>query len=80
MHFMCFFFEKKINLEKVDYTDPKVVDNVDDGCGFGRPAQEGKYCPFRVQELNQCAPGKTGNKFGYPEQKPCVFLKLNKVG
>lgn len=63
----------------VDYTDPKTADNVDDSCGFGRPADEGKYCPFKVQELSNCAPGKTSNKFGFPEKKPCVFLKLNKV-
>lgn len=83
MLFLCtdmHFIWKKISFANIDYTDPKAVDNVDDGCGFGRPAQEGKYCPFRVQELANCAPGKTANKFGFPEKKPCVFLKLNKVG
>jgi len=62
-----------------DYTDPKNIDNADDGCGFGKPAQDGKYCPFKIEELANCAPGRTAKKFGFEKKQPCVFLKLNKI-
>lgn len=39
-----------------------------------RPAD--KYCSFTREDLGPC--GKNG--YGYNEDKPCVYLKLNKVG
>lgn len=48
-------------------------------CNFDRPAQDGKYCPFKIETLENCSPGKTEGKYGFPQKKPCVFLKLNKV-
>lgn len=29
--------------------------------------------------MNNCSPGRTNGQFGFPERKPCIFLKLNKV-
>lgn len=64
---------------QVDYVDPKMEDNIDDGCSFDRPARDGKYCPFKIESLDNCSPGKTDKKYGFPMKKPCVYLKLNKV-
>lgn len=64
---------------KTEYIKLDHEDNVDDSCSFDRPAQDGKFCPFKVEALDNCSPGKTENKFGFPQKKPCVFLKLNKV-
>uniref|UniRef100_A0A8C6MCR2 Sodium/potassium-transporting ATPase subunit beta n=1 Tax=Nothobranchius furzeri TaxID=105023 RepID=A0A8C6MCR2_NOTFU len=37
-----------------------------------------KVCPFKRTSLRFCS-GLTDNKFGYPEGKPCVLLKLNRI-
>ncbi|XP_037026050.1 sodium/potassium-transporting ATPase subunit beta-2-like [Bradysia coprophila] len=61
------------------YINPKNYGNVDKSCSFDRPASKGKFCPFKVESLDNCSPGKTDQKYGYPHKKPCVFLKLNKI-
>lgn len=63
----------------LEYGEPKNEENADDNCDFNRPASEGKFCRFKVETLENCSPGKTNRQFGFPEKKPCVFLKLNKV-
>lgn len=68
-----------ISIRKVEYVDPKNEENIDEGCTFDRPAQDGKYCPFKIESLDNCSPGKTDKKYGFPQKKPCVYLKLNKV-
>lgn len=68
-----------VSICKVEYIDPKNEENIDDGCSFSHPAQEGKYCPFKIESLDNCSPGKTDKKYGFPQKKPCVYLKLNKV-
>lgn len=62
-----------------DYRDPKFEDNIDSNCGFDRPAGDNKYCRFRIDGLNNCSPSKTNHKYGFPEKRPCIFLKLNRV-
>lgn len=64
---------------KVEYIEPKFEENIDNECNFGHPAGHGKYCPFKIESLDNCSPGKTDRKYGFPEKKPCIFLKLNKV-
>lgn len=64
---------------KAEYIDPKNEENLDQHCTYGRPAQDGKYCPFKIESLDNCSPGKTDKKYGFPLKKPCVYLKLNKV-
>lgn len=64
---------------KVDYIDPKHGDSMDVSCTYDRPATEGKFCEFKIDSLDNCSPGKTNQKYGFPEKKPCVYLKLNKV-
>lgn len=63
----------------LDYENRKYDDTADDGCDFNRPASDGKFCRFKIDTLENCSPDKTGRKFGFPDKKPCVFLKLNKV-
>lgn len=57
----------------MNQTDPNVY--VD--CLNGNPAPAGKVCRFDVNTLGPCT---KDNGYGYPEGKPCVLLKLNKVG
>lgn len=61
------------------YSDNKYEENKDETCGYNRPAGEGKYCPFKIDNLDNCSPKKTNHKYGFPENKPCIFLKLNKI-
>lgn len=76
---IIFFYFDKNQKYQVDYVDPKNEENIDDGCTFDRPARDGKYCPFKIESLDNCSPGKTDKKYGFPLKKPCVYLKLNKV-
>lgn len=48
-------------------------------CDQDSKRQEGKACKFSADSLGNCSPEKTKGKYGYPERRPCVFLKLNKV-
>lgn len=69
-------FSIKLN---TDYLEPKVVENSDDRCDFDHNASDGKYCPFKVHAADVCSPEKTNHQYGFPERRPCIFLKLNKV-
>lgn len=62
-----------------EYIEPKFEENIDSECNFGHSATSGKYCPFKIEALDNCSPGKTDRKYGFPDKKPCIFLKLNKV-
>lgn len=48
-------------------------------CDHNTQKQDGKVCIFSADSLGNCSPEKTKGKYGYPERRPCVFLKLNKV-
>lgn len=61
------------------YKDNTYDENADPNCKPGRGADNDKYCRFDVNTLENCSPGKTDRKYGFPEKKPCIFLKLNKV-
>jgi len=73
------FWSDTINEFLKEYETPQEADNIDESCSFNRPATEGKYCRFRAETLGNCSPAKTNQKYGFPERKPCVFLKLNKI-
>lgn len=73
------YWHDTINKFLEDYVDPKNEENIDDGCTYDRPARDGKYCPFKIESLDNCSPGKTDKKYGFPIKKPCVYLKLNKI-
>lgn len=54
-------------------------DAVDCGSIHGRrpEGQWDKACKFDIaSELGQC---NSANKYGYPEGKPCILIKLNRV-
>lgn len=76
MFWIGFFLSSVFHLE---YGEQKNDENADNNCDYNRPASDGKFCRFRIDTLENCSPGKTAGKFGFPEKKPCVFLKLNKV-
>lgn len=57
----------------MNQTDPNVYAD----CSNGNPAPAGKVCRFDVKTLGPCT---QENGYGYAEGKPCVLLKLNKVG
>jgi len=48
-------------------------------CDHNTQKQDGKVCIFSADSLGNCSPEKTKGKYGYPERRPCVFLKLNKI-
>lgn len=48
-------------------------------CDYSTQKPEGKVCVFSAEDLGSCSPGRSGSKYGFPERKPCIFLKLNKV-
>ncbi|XP_055310913.1 sodium/potassium-transporting ATPase subunit beta-2-like [Sitodiplosis mosellana] len=73
------YWHDTINKFLDEYTEPKFKENIDSECNFGHSAAAGKYCPFRVESLDNCSPGKTDRKYGFPEQKPCIFLRLNNI-
>lgn len=70
---------QKKSFHSSDYTNPKYHENVDRNCSYDRPADNDKFCPFEMELLGNCSPENTDKKYGYPQKKPCVFLKLNKV-
>lgn len=76
-HIMLTYQFKCISI--AEYRDPKFEDNVDSNCGFDHPAGDNRYCRFKVDSLNNCSPTKTNQKYGFPEKRPCIFLKLNRV-
>nr|VZI26462.1 unnamed protein product [Spirometra erinaceieuropaei] len=41
-----------------------------------KPNTANKVCPFSLTTLGPC---NRANEFGYPENKPCVILKINRV-
>ncbi|BHF81159.1 Atp1b1p [Sparganum proliferum] len=41
-----------------------------------KPNIANKVCPFSLTTLGPC---NRANEFGYPENKPCVILKINRV-
>ncbi|KAJ4443646.1 hypothetical protein ANN_05321 [Periplaneta americana] len=45
-------------------------------CGYDKPPYAGQVCEVKMDEFGNC---NKENDFGYPEGKPCVFLKFNKV-
>lgn len=45
-------------------------------CGLGQGATQHRVCRVPIDELGNCTIDK---EFGYPEGKPCVLIKLNKV-
>ncbi|XP_069691960.1 sodium/potassium-transporting ATPase subunit beta-2-like [Periplaneta americana] len=45
-------------------------------CGYDKPPSAGQVCEVKMDEFGNC---NKENDFGYPEGKPCVFLKFNKV-
>lgn len=67
------------NGKQLDYIEPKNGGNIDENCAFDHPAADKKFCPFEIESLDTCSPAKTDKKYGFPEKKPCIFLKLNKV-
>ncbi|BES89366.1 unnamed protein product [Nesidiocoris tenuis] len=46
-------------------------------CDYGHPVPEGKVCSFDVSK--RFYPCVEENNFNYHHQKPCIFLKLNKI-
>lgn len=48
-------------------------------CDYNNPRDPGKVCIFSTDDLSSCSPARTKNTYGFPERKPCIFLKLNKV-
>lgn len=48
-------------------------------CNYNTPREPGKVCEFTTDALSSCSPQHTKNTYGFPERKPCIFLKLNKV-
>lgn len=63
----------------LDYKKTTKSENQMD-CDHITKRQDGKVCMFHAESLGNCSPEKTKGKYGYPERRPCVFLKLNKVG
>lgn len=59
------FFKKYENLDPEIYVD----------CGDPTINRKGKFCKFTKDMLGPC--GRAG--YGYPENKPCIYLKLNKM-
>lgn len=55
------------------------MENIDDKCDFQHSADEGKYCEFKIEALENCSPEKTDTKYGFPTRRPCIYLTLNKV-
>lgn len=45
-------------------------------CSFEKPPTEGHTCNIALNEFGGCISEK---QFGYPDGKPCIFLKLNKI-
>jgi len=45
-------------------------------CDFNTKIVDGKACSVNVDNFQECSPA---NKYGYKNQKPCVFIKLNKI-
>lgn len=46
-------------------------------CDYGIPVPEGKVCSFDVSK--KFYPCVEENNFNYHKQRPCIFLKLNKI-
>jgi len=45
-------------------------------CSYGQGADEKRVCKVPVDQLGDC---KKETSFGYPDGKPCVLIKLNKI-
>ncbi|XP_055382105.1 sodium/potassium-transporting ATPase subunit beta-1 [Condylostylus longicornis] len=45
-------------------------------CDFNTKVAEGKSCSVDIDNFGPCSPKQ---HYGYKNQKPCVFLKLNKI-
>lgn len=45
-------------------------------CGENERPENGKFCNVSMEAFGPCHPK---NDFMYPDGKPCIFLKLNKV-
>lgn len=48
-------------------------------CSYDKGAEENEVCKFSSDDLGNCSPTRSNRKYGFPERKPCIFLKLNKV-
>ncbi|XP_031634841.1 sodium/potassium-transporting ATPase subunit beta-2-like [Contarinia nasturtii] len=87
------YFRKNSSETIIPYTDSiknffndysglneKYEKNIDHECSrlFSRP-KNGKFCPFKLEYLENCSPTKTDGNFGYDISKPCIFLTLNEV-
>ncbi|XP_014253391.1 sodium/potassium-transporting ATPase subunit beta-2-like [Cimex lectularius] len=62
-----------------EYKTPGIVQGQGahlDTCSYAHPPKPGRVCKVDVRDLYPCS---EENKFGYHLQKPCVFLKLNKI-
>lgn len=73
-----FLDEYKIDKNSKNEKNEKKIEN-QMHCDFSTPRQPGKVCLFSAEDLGNCSPGRSGHKFGFPERKPCIFLKLNKI-
>jgi len=69
------FWSKQLE-EFVDKTEVKEgASNVIE-CNLGTGASSHRVCKFPTDDLGDCNKDK---EFGYPEGKPCVLIKLNKI-
>lgn len=76
-----FTHNENIRFAIIYISDYKKTSNLENQihCDHNTQKQEGKVCIFSADSLGNCSPEKTKGKYGYPERRPCVFLKLNKV-
>ncbi|KAI5744088.1 hypothetical protein M8J77_025514 [Diaphorina citri] len=51
--------------------------NQDPSCDYGKRPAPGKVCSVDVN--HNMGPCVADNSYGYPQSKPCVFIKLNKI-
>jgi hypothetical protein len=56
---------------------PKPSANVVE-CDFNIKPGEGQFCQVNAKDL-MTGPCTTEKEYGFPEGKPCILLKLNKV-
>ncbi|KAJ9597828.1 hypothetical protein L9F63_011323 [Diploptera punctata] len=63
------------NVVKIDYKTKTSASNVVD-CDYNKKPGKGQVCKVDINSWNPCISSKN---FDYPNGRPCVFIKLNKI-